>query len=187
LDVDRRRFLTVAAVGGSSAWLAACGGSSSSSKETTSPEAGSADVADVAVLNNALDLEHQAVAAYTAGLKVLTGPNLKAAREFRDQERAHAASLAAAIKELGGKPNGPGTYTFPRLRTQREFLRFASFLENTAIAAYIDALPRLNNGDTRAAGASILANEAEHLAVLNSALGLRTAPAAFVTGQAQSA
>jgi rubrerythrin len=184
LDVDRRRFLTVAAVGGSSAVLAACGGGSS--KETTTPE-GSLDVADVAVLNDALDLEHQAVAAYTAGLKVLTGPNLKAAREFRDQERQHAASLAAAIKHLGGKPNGPGTYSFPRLRTQREFLRFASFLENTAIAAYIDALPRLNNPDTRAAGASILATEAEHLAVLNSALGLRTAPTPFVTGQAQTA
>jgi rubrerythrin len=185
LDLDRRRFLTVAAVGGSSAVLAACGSSKTTDRKTASE--GSTDVEDVLVLNNALDLEYQAVAAYAAGMKILTGANLRAARRFRDQERQHAASLAAAIKNLGATPNGPGRYTFPRLRTQREFLRFASFLENTAIAAYIDALPRLNSPDTRAAGAAILANEAEHLAVLNSALGLRTAPVAFVTGQAQSA
>ena len=57
-------------------------------------------------------------------------------------------------------------------------------LENTAIAAYIDAIPRLNTADLRAEGAAIVGAEAEHLAVLNGALRQRSAPTAFVTGEA---
>jgi rubrerythrin len=183
-------------VGGAGSLLAACGSNKNKGEgpiageksQDSSAERPGTDVNDVVVLNSAIDLEHQAVAAYTAALDVLTGDNLRSAREFRDQERQHLVRLSAAIKQIGGKPNpARSSYAFPRLRDETAVLRFASRLENTAIAAYIDALPRLNDPDMRAAGASILANEAEHLAVLNSALGLRTAPDAFVTGEEQSA
>lgn len=63
-------------------------------------------------------------------------------------------------------------------------LRFALDLENTAIAAYIDALPKLSQGDLRATAAGIIANEAEHVTVLLDALGRDPLPAAFVTGKA---
>ena len=62
-------------------------------------------------------------------------------------------------------------------------LRFALDLEQTAIAAYIDALPKLSNGDVRATAAAIITNEAEHAAVLLDALGRDPVPAAFVTGK----
>jgi rubrerythrin len=192
LDVDRRRFLGLAAAGGSATLLAACGGGKKDQRhgeiagersQSSATDRPGTDVDDVVVLNAALDLEHQTVAAYTATLSVLTGQNLKAARRFRDHEREHVARLSAAIKQIGGAPNpAPSRYSFPRLSTQRDALRFASRLENAAIAAYVDALPRLNDPDMRAAGASIVATEAEHLAVLNQALGLRAAPQAFVTG-----
>ena len=64
-------------------------------------------------------------------------------------------------------------------------LRFAIELENTAIAAYIDALPKLSQGDLRATAAAIVTNEAEHIAVLLDALGDEPgARTRFVTGKA---
>jgi rubrerythrin len=186
----------LAAVSGAGALLSACGNDENKGEgpiageksQDSSAERPGTDVNDVVVLNSAIDLEHQAVAAYTAALDVLTGENLRTARQFRDQERQHIVRLAAAIKEIGGKPNGArSSYDFPRLSDQDAVLRFASRLENTAIAAYVDAIPRLNDANMRASAASILANEAEHLAVLNSALGERTAPTAFVTGEEGSA
>jgi rubrerythrin len=193
LDVDRRRFLNLAGLSGAALFLAACGDEKENEgqgpiagekPQDAAPERPGTDVADVNVLNSALDLEHLAVAAYGASFDVLRGANLRAARTFRDQERQHAVRLAAAIKEIGGKPNAArDRYDFPRLRDEQQVLRFASQLENTAIAAYIDALPRLNDPNIRATGAAILGNEAEHLAVLNQALGDRAAPAAFVTGE----
>jgi rubrerythrin len=197
LDLDRRRLLSLAALGGTSTLLAACGGStqnkgqgptSGEKSQDSSAERPGTDVNDLVVLNSAIDLEHEAVAAYTAAMGVLTGDNLRAARQLRDQERQHIVRLGAAIRQMGGKPNAArGSYSFPRLRTEQDVLRFASRLENTAIAAYIDAIPRINSAELRAGVASILANEAEHLAILNSASGLRTAPDAFVTGEGQGA
>jgi rubrerythrin len=196
LDLDRRRLLSLAAASGAATLLSACGSDKNKGEgpiageksQDSSAERPGTDVNDIVVLNSAIDLEHQAVAAYTAALGALSGDNLRAARQFRDQERQHIVRLTAAIKEIGGKPNAArSSYNFPRLTDEKAVLRFASRLENTAISAYIDAIPRLNNADLRASAASILANEAEHLAVLNSALGERTAPSAFVTGEEASA
>jgi rubrerythrin len=189
--LHRRRFFHVAGLGAATL-LVACGeenkgqGPIAGEKaQESAPEPAESDVADVNVLNSALDLEHQAVAAYTAAMKVLRGENLRAARTLRDQERAHVQALSRAIQRLGGRPNqAQRDYRFPRLRTEDEVLRFAIRLENTAISAYIDALPQLNSADLRAEGAAIVANEAQHLAVLNGALRERAAPTAFVTGEA---
>ena len=195
MDVDRRRLLSMAAVGGAATLLSACGDDQNKGEgplageksQDSSAERPGTDVSDIVVLNSAIDLEHQAVAAYTAALDVLTGENLRTARQFRDQERQHVVRLAAAIKQAGGKANAArSSYDFPRLADEKAVLRFASRLENAAIAAYIHAIPRLDNADLRASAASILANEAEHLAVLNSALGERTAPEAFVRGEEAS-
>jgi rubrerythrin len=196
LDVDRRRFLNLAGLSGAALFLAACGDDKTNEgqgpiagekPQDSAPDRPGTDVNDVEVLNSALDLEHLAVAAYTASFDVLRGANLRAARTFRDQERQHVVRLTAAIKEIGGRPNAARrSYDFPRLRDEDQVLLFASQLEDTAIAAYIDALPRLNDGDLRATGAAIVANEAQHLAVLNQARGLRAAPKAFVTGQEAS-
>ncbi|MEA2191912.1 MAG: hypothetical protein QOI73_2033, partial [Solirubrobacteraceae bacterium] len=73
---------------------------------------------------------------------------------------------------------------FPELRSQTDVLRFAVDLENTAIAAYIDALPKLGKGDLRATAAAIVSNEAEHVAVLLGALDEDQVPFAFVVGKA---
>jgi rubrerythrin len=182
--LSRRRFFArsgVLVAGSSATFLAACG------DDTKLAPAGpdESDAADVEILNAALDLELMAVAAYRAGIALLAGEVREVAKRFLDQEREHAAGLASAIKHAGGTPNrAKASYDFPRLRTQADVLRFAVDIENTAIAAYIDALPKLGKGDLRATAAAILANEAEHIAVLLGALGMQQVPAAFVVGKA---
>lgn len=199
MDVDaylrdphsRRRFFAlsgVGVVGGSAVFLTACGGGEEESSaggagQSEVTEAKSPRETDVQILNTAIDLEHMAVAAYTAGAKLLKGSALAAGKQFRDHEQEHADGLATAIKDLGGKANTPRRgYDFPTLRSQADVLNFAIDIENTAIAAYIDALPKLATPELRATAAAIITNEAQHVAVLLGALGKEPVPDAFVAG-----
>jgi rubrerythrin len=126
-----------------------------------------------------------AVAAYKAGAARLKGDVLQVGKLFLEQEQEHADGLMTAIKDAGGTPNrAKASYDFPKLTSQQDVLRFAVDIENTAIAAYIDALPKLGKGDLRATAAAIVSNEAEHVAVLRGALGEQQAPDAFVVGKA---
>lgn len=185
---SRRRFLQrsgvmVGATGGAAMVLSACGDSTTTPDVVTGPD--ESDQADVEILNGALDLELMAIAAYKAGAGRLRGGMLDIAKKFLEHEQEHADALAGAIEEAGGTANrAKSSYDFPELRSERDVLRFAVDLENTAIAAYIDALPKLSQGDLRATAAGIITNEAEHLAVLRDALGQNPVPAAFVTGKA---
>ena len=186
---SRRSFFRGAGVlvaGSSATFLAACGSGSDTAK---SGFGGMQNVdtenADVEILNSALDLEHMAVAAYTAGAKLLKGDTLRTGKHFLAQETEHADALAQAIKALKGTPNrARSSYDFPKLASQSDVLRFAITLENTAVAAYIDALPKLSNPDLRATAAAIATNEAEHIAVLLGVQGKPQTPTAFVKGQA---
>ena len=165
-------------MGGAPVLLAACGGGDD---ESGKPKPRSADVD---VLNTALDVEHTAVAVYTAGEPVLRGPTRALGREFLDQERKHAAALVRAIEDLGGTPNKPRThYDMPPLPDQNAFLTFARDFENTAVAAYIEALPKLTHPQLRATAAAILTIEAEHISTLLAAMGEDRVPEAFVTGE----
>ena len=181
---SRRRFFRTSGVsvaGASAVFLAAC------SDDTKNPvKAGDdeSDQADVEILNGALDLEFMAVAAYKAGAARLTGDRLAIVKLFLEQEQEHADGLAAAIKDADGQPNrAKRDYDFPVLGTEADVLRFAVDIENTAIAAYIDALPKLSKKDLRSTAASIMTNQAEHVSVLLDALGREPVPAAFVTGR----
>ncbi len=185
-SVSRRRFFGTAGVGvvgGSAVFLAACGDEDKDSGASGGPDLGGNE-ADVEILNSALDLELLAVAAYTAGAALLKGETLKVGKLFLEHEQEHAAGLASAIKDLGGRANkAKSAYDFPKLSSETDVLRFAVDLEQTAVAAYIDALPKLSSGELRGTAAAILTNEAEHVAVLLGALGEPQVPDAFVTGE----
>ena len=180
---SRRHFFRMSGVsvaGASAVLLAAC------SDDTKSPVRGpdESDLADVEILNGALDLELMAVAAYKAGAAKLRGERLGIVKVFLEQEQEHADGLGAAIKDFEGQPNrAKNAYDFPLLRTESDVLRFAVDLENTAIAAYIDALPKLSDRDLRATAASIITNEAEHVSILLDSLGRDPVPSAFVNGR----
>jgi len=189
MDVDRfltspgsrRAFFRSAGVGfagGSAVLLAACGDDGDSE---TGPASGATP--DVEILNSALDLENTAVAAYAAGAPRLTGAVRALGAQFLGQEREHAAALGQAIKQLGGTPTKPkAAYDFPEFKGQEDVLNFALDLEGTAVAAYIDALPKVSDPELRGTASAILTNEAEHISVLLGALGRPQVPSAFVIG-----
>lgn len=181
---SRRRFFRTSGMsvaGASAAVLAAC---SDDTKNPVQLGPDESDQADVEILNGVLDLELQAIAAYKAGAGRLGGERLAIFKVFLEQEQAHADGLAGTIRDLDGRPNRPKSdYDFPQLRTEADVLRFALDLENTAIAAYIDALPKLSEKELRSMSSSIITNEAEHVSVLLDALGREPVPGAFVTGR----
>jgi rubrerythrin len=176
---SRRSFLRalgIGAVGGTAVLLGACVGAAA-------PSAARADAeGDAAILNSALDLEEIAIAAYRAGLPRLDGDLAATGRHFLEQEREHAEALRGAIRDLGGRPNRSRPAELPQLRDGRAVLRFAAELERTFVAAYLDMLPRLHTKELRRSAAAILTNEAEHIAVIEAALGEEPARSAFVTG-----
>jgi rubrerythrin len=186
---SRRDFFQLAGlttVGGSAVFLAACGG------DDDDGDGGETDTvnaeADVAILNSALDLENTAIAAYTAGAKLLRGDVLELGRQLLEQEQEHADGLTRAIEDLGGTANKAKSAEeyardFPRLRSQNDVLRFAVDLENTAVAAYVDAIPKLSDPNLRKTAAAINTNEAQHISVLLGVLKRPQVPDAFVKGE----
>ena len=167
---------------GSALVLGACADDTKSPLADTLPD--ESDDADVELLNLALDLELTTVAAYKAAAGRLRGDALDAAKLFVEQAQEHANRLSDAIKEAGGTPNrAKESYEFPRIRAQEDALRFAIDLEDRAIAAYIDLLPKLGQGELRATVAAIVSNDAQHVAVLRAELGEEPVPAALVLGR----
>ena len=180
--VSRRGFLSLSGVAGASAMLLSACGDDTKSAASTGPD--ESDEADVEILNAALDLELMAVAAYKAGAALLKGEDLQMAQGFLEQEQAHADGLASAIRDAGGTPNkAKAKYDFPAWKSREDVLSYAVDLENTVIAAYIDALPKLGKGDLRATTSAIVSTEAEHVAVLLGALDKPQVPDAFVVGK----
>jgi len=137
----------------------------------------------VQLLNRSLDLEYKAIAAYTAGIPLLSGRPREAAKRFLDQELSHSGELAGLVKQAGGKPNRPqSTYDLGHPRSGRDVLELLHELEDREVALYLDAVPRLGSGSARAAITAVLGNDAQHLAIVRGTLGLDPIPAALVTG-----
>jgi hypothetical protein len=143
---------------------------------------------DIVILNAALALEYQGIAAYQIGADsgLLEKGVRTVAVKFQSQHRAHAGVLAAAVTKLGGKPvaaKKPDQYGFPvaKLKSQNDVLAFAAGLEKGAASAYLGAVPTLHNRDLAKAAASILGDETMHWAVLLNALGKDPVPVAFIS------
>jgi hypothetical protein len=135
------------------------------------------------MLTHALDLEHLSIAAYTAGIPLLPALAQKAGKEFLLQEFAHASAVATLVKQAGGKPGAPPpSYDLGNPRRPADVLALLHRIERTTIAAYLDAITRLPPGTVRTRLATILTNEAQHLAVVRLLLGLAPVPAALADG-----
>lgn len=179
--LSRRRVLALA--GTSAAVLAGCGDDTKSLAVRTAPD--ESDTADAELLNSMLDIELASIAAYDVAAAALSGPDLQTVKGFRAQEQEHADTLARAIRALDGEPNSAkASYDLRRPASARDALTFAMGVENNAIAAYIDVLPKLSIGKVRSTISAILTCEAEHLSVLLGALHEPQTPGAFVAGRA---
>ena len=179
------RFTSTTATGGLLlAVLDGCG-----TRAPKAPPAGESHAApqeltgDLGILAAALDQEHEAIAAYTAGIPLLSGSALDAATQFLAQEAAHAGELAALIKKGGAKPAPPSPvgYSLGNPQGQADVLALLHRIEQQQIAGYLAALPKLAPGPIRSTIASILANEAQHVSIIRSAAGLRPVPGALLT------
>lgn len=141
---------------------------------------------DADILNTALGLEYEGVAAYQVGAEsgLLSKPVLDLAVTFQDHHKAHADMLASAVRKLGATPVEPQSkYDFPvdQLKSEQDVVRFAAGLEQGATSAYLGAVPLFGERELAKAAASILGDEAMHWAVLRYAVGEDPVPAAFVS------
>jgi hypothetical protein len=138
---------------------------------------------DVALLEHLLDVERLGIAAYTAGTPILPPAAAPAGKQFLAQELAHAGSLSGLIRTAGAKPPEPRpTYDLGSPRTTRQVLELLHFVERVQIAAYLDAIPRLEPGLVRRQVAGLFANDAQHLSVVRFLLGEPPLPEALLTG-----
>ncbi len=141
---------------------------------------------DVRILNTALGAEFEAIAAYQVGAEsgLLGKPALAVAQQFQGHHKEHASALAGALRKLGGTPvSAKSQYMFPveKLKAEADVLRFAAGLEKGAVSAYLGAVPLFADRELAKVAASILGDEAMHLAVLRHVLGETPVPQAFVS------
>lgn len=189
VSTSRRRFMrgagTATLSGLAIAMLAGCESQAAGNKSMMA----AADPSDdVAILNTALGLEYQAIAAYQVGAEsgLLQKPVLDLAVQFQGDHKKHAEILSATISKMGGSPamaKKPMEYGFPTasLKSQADVLKFAANLEQGAASAYLGAVPAFMSKDLAKYAASILGDEAMNWAVLRNALGENPVPAAFIS------
>lgn len=178
----RRRSALLIAAGMGAAALGGCSAKPMPSNVPLSRASPSA-AADVLLLEQLLLHERYAIAAYAAAAPLLPARVAAAAKQFLAHDLAHASELEGLIIQAGGKPAAaPARYEMGSPRGARELLELLHRAERAQLAAYLDAIPRLTPPRLRAAAAAILANDAQHLAILRSALALDPVPFPFVSG-----
>jgi rubrerythrin len=175
LVADRRAFLrTTGAATLSATAVALIVGCESMAQGTMSNPS-----SDVATLNVALGLEHEAINAYQLGAESgLLQPAVKnVAVLFQDHHKQHRDALTATIRKMGGTPvNEKGKDQYARelnagtLKNQADVLRLAQKLERGAANAYLGVIPSFkDNGLAQVAG-RLAADETMHWTALSSAL-----------------
>jgi len=179
--VSRRQLLGASGAAGLAAALCACGRSPGPAAHvSTIPP--NLKAVDVTVVNGLIDAEYFAAAAYIAGIPLLRDHNLRAAKHFLVQEVAHILELSNMVTAARGAPHGPrASYDLGHPRSETQVMELIHRAEQATVRAYLDAIPRLSPGAARAAAASILANDAQHISVVRRNLGLDPVPDAVVT------
>jgi len=145
---------------------------------------------DVAILNVALGLEHEAIGAYQIGAEshLLSAPVLQVAVLFQGHHKGHRDALIGAIQQLGGTPVAAKTTAqyaealhANTLHSEADVLGFAKGLELGAINAYLGVIPSFDNKDFGKVCGRLAADETMHWTVLTQVLkqSLPSAPLTF--------
>lgn len=123
------------------------------------------DPKDLRVLTAALDVERTQIAFYEVGARLSHAPIVQA---ILQQERAHEAAIAEAIRELGGTP--PAARPVARFSLSRGFDAWrqeAIQREEQWSAGYAALIPKLANEQLRATFGALMTTEAEHAVALD--------------------
>lgn len=145
---------------------------------------------DIALLNAAIALEHEGIAAYqiaaTSGL--LQPAVVDIGVTFQGHHKGHRDELAKAVRQLGGEPvaaQPDAEYgkklNVASLKNQEDVLRLALALERGAANAYLGLIPSLGASFHQVA-AQMAGDEAFHAAILGNALGEPIPKAALIFG-----
>ncbi len=164
----------------------------STAVHAAAPKAGSKDAAkDVSVMQVALALEHEGIAAYrlAGGSGLLKPGTLKLAQVFMGHHEQHRDSLAALITKAGGKPVQPKAddqyvqaLDLASLRTEGDVVVLATRLEMGAASAYVGQVAALRDPKLAQLFSILAADEAIHWTTLNNAQGLEIRPKAYLFG-----
>ena len=146
---------------------------------------------DVQVMQGALALEHEGIAAYRlAGASGLLQPDiLKVALVFKGHHEQHRDALANLIGKAGGKPIEPKSdadYTnelnLGALKSQNDVVLLATKLELGATNAYAGQVAALRDHKLTQLFTQLSADEAVHWTTLNNVAGTPIPTKAFLFG-----
>jgi hypothetical protein len=149
------------------AGVAGCGGNATARVVTFERTPAQTRAVDVVAINAALAADQRTIAGYVA-----SGPLLARAAQhvdgwFLGQELSHAGVLRSIVSGLGGIAHQPNpAYPLGHPHTRAQLLRLLGELERGQMLATADAITRVHEGWIRARLAAMLADDAQHVAVL---------------------
>jgi hypothetical protein len=131
---------------------------------------------DLAVLQGALALEHEAVAIYELGLarKLFPAGLRSYAVEFHGDHQGHRDTQIGIVEERGGRPPAPlASYDLGSFEDADELIRKALLVEVAAQEAYTALISQIRTKDYLLSAAFILVDEVRHMTVWRRVLGVR--------------
>jgi len=146
---------------------------------------------DVAVMQGALAVEHEGIAAYeiAGGSGLLRPPTLKLALLFQGHHKQHRDALAGLIQKAGGTPVAQKTdaeYTkalnLGSLKTEADVVALATKLELGATNAYAGQVAALRDHQLAHLFTQLATDETVHWTTLNNAAGVPIPEKAFLFG-----
>ena len=137
---------------------------------------------DTGILNIALALEHEAIAAYQIGAEsgLLAKEVLPVAVLFQSHHKSHRDALAATVRKLGGTPAAEQTMdayvkssklNVAAIKSQGDVLALAQRLELGAANAYLGVIPAFGDRELAKIAGRLAADETMHYTALTQALG----------------
>lgn len=186
---SRRGALRAAGAGalsvGAVALLAGCESMAAKKSMAAKPDA---STKDVATLNYALGLEHEAIDIYQIAAEsgLVRGRLLRTAVLFQGHHKGHRDALVATVRKLGGAPVEPKSRAYYKsriakypLRNARDVLNLAYTLEGIAANEYIKAIPTFTNTDLAKVAGRLVADEVMHWTAFAAALNKPLPPQAL--------
>jgi rubrerythrin len=137
---------------------------------------------DTGILNIALALEHEAIAAYQIGAEsgLLAKEVLPVAVLFQSHHKAHRDALADTVRKLGGTPASEQSMdayvkssklNVAAIKSQGDVLALAQRLELGAANAYLGVIPAFGDRELAKIAGRLAADETMHYTALTQALG----------------
>lgn len=133
----------------------------------------SANANDVGLLNAAIGLEHEGIAAYdiALGSGLIPQAAVGLVSTFQGHHKQHRDELAAAVRRMGGTPTEAKTLDDYKaslnagsITSLQDIQRLALRLERGAATAYIGLIEPLKNHELHTVVARLAADEALHAA-----------------------